>query len=225
MPVSDAYFGTRFKAKKFTEGFDADKKYRHQTWLGSFTKNDREKLFKKEVWDKLKNANEYEEIDGYQKEMSGAIWGNKLLYLYQRMYLMDEVMAQVDRASMFHALEVRAPFLDFVLADFVNSLPYNYKIRGFTTKYILKKLMKGKLPQNIIDRPKKGFGIPLTSWLKNELKDFCNEALNESDIKEGGLFDFDYIKVLKEGHFSGREDNRKQLWTLMMFQVWYKKWM
>ena len=225
MPVDDTYFSFRFKAKKFTEGFWVDKKYRHQTWIGGFTKKDREKLFRKEVWDELKNVNEYEEIDNYFKEVESASWGNKLLHLYQRTYLMDEVMAQVDRASMFHALEVRAPFLDFVLADFVNSLPYSYKIKGFTTKYILKKLMKGKLPQNIIDRPKKGFGIPLTSWLKNELKGFCNEVLNEKDIKVGGFFDFDYVRTLKEDHFSGKEDNRKLLWTLLVFQLWYKKWM
>lgn len=225
IPVSDSYFSFGFRIKKFTDGFGVDKKYRHQTWIGGFSKQDREKLFKKEVWSKLKNTNEYEEIDGYLKEVKNASWGNKLLHLYQRTYLMDEVMAQVDRASMFHALEVRAPFLDFVLADFVNSLPYSYKIRGFTTKYILKRLMRGKLPQNIIDRPKKGFGIPLTGWLKNELKGFCNETLNRGDIEKAGFFDFDFVENLKNDHFSGKKDNRKLLWTLLVFQLWYKRWM
>lgn len=225
LPVSDVNFSLRFKAKKFIEGFDVDKKYRHQRWLGSFTKADREKLFKKKVWVELKDSNEYEEIDSYLEEAKDISWHNKLIYLYLRTYLMDEVLVKVDRASMFHSLEVRAPFLDFILVDFVNSLAFKYKIRGFTTKYILKKLMKGKLPKNIIYRPKKGFGIPLAGWLKNELKDFCNEVLNEEDIEDGGLFNYEYIKTLKEEHFSGKEDNRKPLWTLLVFQLWYKKWM
>jgi asparagine synthase (glutamine-hydrolysing) len=85
--------------------------------------------------------------------------------------------------------------------------------------------MEGKLPSNIIHRPKKGFGIPLSGWLKNELKNFCNQALSREVIEAGGLFEFEYIEKLKEDHFAGREDNRKMLWTLLMFQLWYKKWM
>lgn len=225
IPVSNVNFGLRFKAKKFIEGFGAGKAYRHQRWLGSFTKEERKKLFKPQVWGGLKDNNEYEEIDSYLKEVGNVRWESKLIYLYLRTYLMDGVMAKVDRASMRYALEVRAPLLDYVFADFVNSLPYNYKSRGFTTKFILKKLMGGKLPDNIINRPKKGFGIPLTGWLRNELKDFCSEVLSEKAILEGGFFDFDYVKKLKEDHFSGREDNRKLLWTLIIFQLWYKKWM
>ena len=85
--------------------------------------------------------------------------------------------------------------------------------------------MENKLPRNIVFRRKKGFGVPLASWLKNELKDFCNEILDENDINKAGLFNFEYIKILKEEHFSGKEDNGKLLWTLLMFQLWYKKWM
>lgn len=225
LPVNYVYFGLRFKAKKFIEGFGANKKYRHQRWIGSFTKESREKLFTKEIWGKLKDNNEYEEIDNYLEKAGDISWQNKIIYLYLRTYLMDNGLVKVDRASMFHALEVRAPFLDFRFVDFVNSLPFKYKSRGFTTKYILKKLMEGKLPRNIVYRSKQGFSLPLAGWLKNELKDFCNEILDEREIKETGLFDFGYIKKLKEDHFAGKEDNRKLLWTLLVFQLWYKKWM
>ncbi|MEK7650701.1 MAG: asparagine synthase (glutamine-hydrolyzing) [Patescibacteria group bacterium] len=224
LPVSYGYFGLRFKAKKFIDGFGSATEYRHQRWLGSFVREDREKLFKKEVWEKLKDRNEYEEIDHYLGEVKNVSWSNKLIYLYLRTYLMDEVLVKVDRASMFHALEVRAPFLDFTFANYVNSLAYKYKSRMFTTKYILKKLMKDKLPENIIYRRKQGFSIPLAGWLRNELKDFCNEILSEQAIKKAGLFDFDYIQKLKEEHFSGQEDNRKLLWTLLIFQLWYNQW-
>lgn len=225
LPVNYVYFGLRFKVKKFLEGFDVDKKYRHQRWLGSFNRSNRAKLFKKEVWEKLIDSNEYEEIDNYLIGMKNVSWQNKLIYLYLRMYLMDEVLVKVDRASMFHALEVRAPFLDFTVADFVNSLAYKYKNRRLTSKYILKKLMEDRLPKNIVYRKKQGFSIPLAAWLKNELKDFCNEVLNERAINEGGLFEYEYVKTLKEEHFQGKEDHRKLLWTLLIFQLWYKRWM
>lgn len=225
LPVSHGYFGLRFKAKKFAEGFGSVREYRHQRWLGSFVRENRQKLFQTELWEELKDHNEYEEIDRYLREVKNASWSNQLIYLYLRTYLMDGVLVKVDRASMFYALEVRAPFLDFTLADYVNSLAFKHKNRMFTTKYILKKLMRDKLPMDIIHRRKQGFSIPLANWLKRELKDFCDETLNERAIKEAGLFNFDYIQKLKEEHFMGQEDHRKLLWTLLVFQLWYNRWL
>lgn len=225
IPASDVNFSARFKAEKFVDGFEVEQKYRHQRWLGSFSHEQRAKLFKSEVWAKIETENEYEEIDNYLSGLTITDWRNRLIYLYLRTYLMDGVLVKVDRASMFHALEVRAPFLDFTLVDFINSLPYEYKNKGFTTKYILKKLMADKLPRDIVYRKKKGFGVPITRWLRGELKDFCNEVLSEKVVAETGLFDFDYIQRLKQEHFTGQEDHRKLLWTLLMFQLWYNRWM
>ena len=138
--------------------------------------------------------------------------------------MMDQVMVKVDRAGMANALETRAPFLDTSLVEFANSLPYSYKYRNFTTKYILKKLMKDKLPKDIVYRRKKGFGIPLGKWLKGDLKDWCNEILSEKNTKKIGLFEYSYIDIIKDEHFSGRKDNRKLLWNLLMFYLWHEKW-
>jgi asparagine synthase (glutamine-hydrolysing) len=126
---------------------------------------------------------------------------------------------------MFASLEVRAPFLDYRLVEFVNSLPYHLKLKGWTTKYILKQVMKGKLPDNIINRPKKGFGIPVAKWIRKELKGLALELLEESKIKKQGIFNYPYIKQLLNEHFSGHRDNRKLIWTLMIFQMWQEKWM
>lgn len=136
---------------------------------------------------------------------------------------MDGVLVKTDRASMLNALEVRSPFLDYHLVDFASSLPYNMKCKLFTTKYILKKLMENKLPRAIVFRRKKGFGMPVARWLRGELRNFCNEVLSEDSIKKAGLFNFDYIARLKKEHFSGKKDNRKQLWTLLVLQTWLRK--
>ena len=84
--------------------------------------------------------------------------------------------------------------------------------------------MKDELPKDIVYRSKKGFGIPVAKWINKELKEFALELFQERKIKEQGIFNYQYIKQLFEEHFSRRRDNRKLLWTLMVFQIWLEKW-
>lgn len=224
LPVSDKYLSIDFKLKKFIDGFYGEKKHMHQRWLGNLSRQEKSLLFNKETWRELEEKNEFDDTDNYLEENNILDFNNQMLYLYMRTYMMDRVLAKVDRASMFASLEVRAPFLDFNVVNFVNSLPYEYKIKGFTTKYILKKLMQDKLPKNIVFRPKQGFGLPIGSWLRNDLKDFCNDILSKENLKRIDLFDFDYIKKLKQEHFSGKKDNRKKLWSILVFELWRERW-
>ncbi|MBU1255485.1 asparagine synthase C-terminal domain-containing protein, partial [Patescibacteria group bacterium] len=149
---------------------------------------------------------------------------NRIIYLYLKQYLADDILTKADRASMFTSLEVRSPFMDYRLVEFFNSLPYNLKLKGWKTKYVLKELMKDKLPRNIINRPKKGFGIPVAKWINKELKDFTLDLLNESDIKKQGIFNYSEIKKILDEHLNKKADHRKKLWTLLMFQQWYQEW-
>lgn len=224
LPVSMSNFSFDFKLKTFISGLYGDKNYIHQRWLGSFGKQEIKELFKKEVWHKLSSENEFEEVNRYRQEVIGTEEA-KLLFVYMRMYLMDQVLVKVDRASMSASLEVRVPFLDYMLVDFVSSIPFSLKCHGFTTKYILKKLMENKLPHNIVNRQKKGFGIPISGWLRKELKLFCDDTLSERNINEDGLFEYEYIDRLKNDHFEGKKDNRKLLWNLLIFQHWKKNWL
>lgn len=224
LPVSNRNFSFDFKLKTFIKGFEVGKKYRHQRWLGSFGHEERAQLLRPEIQRSLKDSDEYEEIDRYLGEVKSAEWRNAALYVYLRTYLMDQVLAKVDRASMFNSLEVRAPFLDYHLVNFMNTLPYRFKFRGWKTKYILKRLMTGKLPKEIIERPKKGFGVPIGQWLRLELRDLLEYHLSEERIKDGGLFNYDYVKKIKNEHLNGKKDNRKLLWNLLVFQMWREKW-
>lgn len=224
LPVGHSNFSLDFKLKKFLDGFGDLPKYRHQRWLGSFLKEEKGKLFNSEIWQEVKNQNEFEEADHYRSEVKADTKQNALIYEYMRTYLMDEVLVKVDRASMFNSLEVRAPFLDYQLVDFVNSLPYNFKNRGWQTKYLLKRLMSSKLPKDIVFRPKKGFGVPLGEWLRKDLKDFCNQLLSKEEFSKSGFFNISCIEQLKNEHFSGKKDNRKLLWNLMVFQLWQNNW-
>jgi len=221
IPDSENNFSWGFKLKKFVEGVDDDRSLMHQKWLGTFNEMDLNVL--------LKNPTKNGELKDYARKVGKDIKiddeNNNLLAFYMRTYLMDEVMVKVDRASMKTALETRSPFLDYKLVQFVNSLPYSYKIKGLTTKYILKKLMSGRLPKKIIYRQKKGFGIPLTKWLRYELRPLCEKLLSESVLKEQGIFNHEFVTNLLAEHFTGRKDNRKKIWNLMVFQLWFNKYM
>ena len=225
VPDSEKNFNLGFVLKKFVDAAGDKEKYIHHNWLGSFRREEREKLFKREVWGAIKISNEFEEIDNYWDSISADEIKNKILGLYARTYLMDNVLVKTDRVSMKNSLEVRCPLLDRDFVELANSLPYSFKYKRFTQKYIFKKLMEGKLPKNIVYRKKKGFGMPLAGWLKNELKEFCEETLSEKKIKSQNLFNYEYIEKLKREHFNGKRDHRKKIWTLMVFSLWYEKYM
>jgi asparagine synthase (glutamine-hydrolysing) len=135
-------------------------------------------------------------------------------------YLSECVLVKVDRASMAASLEVRAPFLDHTLIEYLTCLPLDLKLRGLTTKYILRKAMEGRLPQRIRTRAKKGFGMPVAKWLKGDLKELVHDTLSAKRLREQGLFRLDYVNQLLADHESGKSDNRKLIWTLLMFHLW-----
>lgn len=221
LPVGYSNFSFDFKLKKFMEGaFEDNLFYRHQKWLGAFNHEEKNAVLRPEFNHGILEAEEYGAVDLHIVRNRFSDERNQNLFVYQRMYMMDEVLVKVDRASMQSSLEVRSPFLDREVVEFVNQLPYEYKLNGFTTKFILKELMKDKLPSDIMFRKKKGFGIPLGRWLRSELKGFCNDLLSSPRIENAGIFNVSYVERLKKEHFEGTRDHRKKLWTLLAFEMW-----
>ncbi len=225
LPTSFSNISLDFKLKKFTSGFEGNQDYRNERWLGAFSHKDKSKLFLKNIWQKVKKENEYEDVDRYIKGSNFKDYYDELALLNQRLYMMDQVLVKVDRASMLNSLEVRAPFLDTAIVDLANHLPSDMKLHGLERKYILKELMKDKLPRDIVYRNKKGFGMPIAEWLRGDLKKDILALLNKEIISKMDLFNYDYIENLLAEHFSGKRDNRKQIWTLFVFSMWWQRWM
>lgn len=223
LPVSHSNMSFDFKAKKFIGGFSGDPRHRNQRWLGAFDDAEREKLLRPEA--RVAGADVFEDIDAYLAAFPGADGYRQLGLTSQRMYMMDQVLVKVDRASMMNSLEVRAPFLDTRVVEYANSLPTDLKLRGLTTKYVLKKLMENRLPTGIARRKKKGFGVPIGAWLKSELLPLARELFSPELLDRQGLFERGYVENLLDDHLAGRSDNRKQIWTLMVFQLWWRRWM
>jgi asparagine synthase (glutamine-hydrolysing) len=123
------------------------------------------------------------------------------------------------------SLEVRAPFLDVELVEFLSRVPSRLKLRRLDTKHILKRAMGDVLPPGIANRAKKGFGIPVAAWFKGELREALQDELSPERIRRQGLFEPDEVKRLVSEHLSGRRDHRKALWTLFVFQLWHRRWL
>ena len=145
----------------------------------------------------------------------------QMQYLDMNFYMAEDILTKVDRASMAVSLETRAPFLDPRVGQFAASIPLDYKLRGRKGKYILKKSLEGLLPHEILHRKKKGFGIPIAEWLKGRLNPLMHDLLALERLKVQGIFNPSYVQSLIEEHEKGIASHHKQLWTLLVFQLWY----
>jgi len=219
LPVSDENISFDFKAKQFVKGASRDKAARHMTWMGSFASVEQQKLLCAPIPDDV-----FSEAHRYLKQAQHASPGNQLLYLYKKMYLADDILTKVDRASMAASLECRAPFLDHDVVNFVARLPYHFKLHGSTLKYLLKKTYEKELPTGIAARAKKGFGIPVAKWLKGPLKELALHEFSSSKLRSQGIFQVTEVQRLLNEHLSGKADHRKKLWTLLIFQLWHERW-
>jgi asparagine synthase (glutamine-hydrolysing) len=218
LPVSTANFSLDFKLKRFLRGAAAPPDVRHPVWLGAFTPSEQATLLDDSPPDP------FEEHRRYFASAPTTNALERLIYVYARCYLQDDILVKVDRASMATSLEVRAPFLDLDLVEFLGRVPPELKLRGSKTKYLLKRAMADVLPPGIATRAKKGFGIPVAAWFKNELRDALQDELSSERIRRQGIFDAETVQRLISEHLSGRRDNRKPLWTLFVFQLWHRRW-
>ena len=146
-------------------------------------------------------------------------------YLDLITYLPGDILAKVDRASMANSLEIRSPLLDIRLVEYsLQHLEQKEKIRNGKGKLILRKILSKYLPENLINRPKMGFGVPLSFWLRGPLKIWMLDTLSEQKLKRQEIFMVNPVKQLIDDHISERRNNHYQLWIILMFQAWYDKW-
>jgi len=141
--------------------------------------------------------------------------------------MVDDVLVKVDRAGMSVSLEGREPLLDHSIIEFAAQLPSNFKLRNGNTKDILKKIVHNYVPKHMVDRPKMGFGVPIHHWLNKDLKSLIDEYLEDDRIEREGVFQLAKIRDLKVT-FSMNPQNKqiaKLLWYILVFQMWFEKWM
>jgi asparagine synthase (glutamine-hydrolysing) len=224
LPVSDDNISFDFKVKKFLSGIGYPDSIRNFVWLGSFSFPELKEVLSPGLHAQFDPIRVTEEIDSHEKGFSLKDKTTLLQYLDLKLYLQEAILVKVDRASMACSLEVRAPFLDYELVEFIMNLPSSLKLRGLTSKYLLKKAMKNFLPEEIIRRKKKGFGVPIAKWVKGPLRELFGDLLSQDRIKKEGFLNPDYVTSLFQDHLANKKDNRKQLWTLLVWELWLARY-
>lgn len=223
LPISHAYLHINEKMRKFAHGFSNNPVHMHAQWLASFSPNEMNNLFNDDFLERIKQKDIFTPWDQWTEEDISADVYDRVLYSYLRGYLMDDVLVKVDRVSMAHALEVRAPLLDHRLVEYLYQIPHNWKMRGFTTKYLLKHIMRDRLPRDVVYRTKQGFALPVSSWLRDELRPLVEEVLSSHNIRACGIHNEKYIHQIVTEHIAGRKNNKQKLWSLLVFYIWYAK--
>ncbi|MBS1495149.1 MAG: asparagine synthase (glutamine-hydrolyzing) [Bacteroidetes bacterium] len=161
----------------------------------------------------------YQESGGYKNAMEIVLAANF------QMYLQNDILTKVDRATMSVALEGREPLLDHRLVEFAAQIPFEYKSDGHIGKRILKDILHEYVPQSMMNRPKSGFSLPINNWLKNDLSYLIKIYLNEKALSESGLFNTNFITNLVKMFENDKLHYNSLIWRLLMFQMWYKEWM
>ena len=146
-----------------------------------------------------------------------------LLYIDSKTYLPGDIMTKVDRMSMAVSLEARAPLLDHKLIDFVTKIPAGLKLKGEQTKHIMKQAVTGLVPDEILNRPKQGFGVPVQEWINQQLKERMVATLSDERTRQRGYVNSKYLDVLLDEHWRGRRDHSSQLWSLLMLELWHRQ--
>ncbi len=210
LPVSRGNLSFDYRAKRFVGGAGYPIAERHQRWMGSFAPEERAVLLSRDV---------RHEVDDGEAAYTDPL--NQVLMMDMRLYLENDILVKLDRASMMASLEGRVPLLNNDFVEYATHLPLNMKLRGMRSKFLLKRALRGLLPDAILNRPKKGFGIPVAQWFRGPLKEQLLSVLSPERIARKAFFDPGVVAGLIAEHLDGRRDNRKQLWTLFAFELWH----
>jgi asparagine synthase (glutamine-hydrolysing) len=149
---------------------------------------------------------------------------NYMMAIDYQTYLLDDILQKVDRATMSVSLEGREPFLDQRIIEWAAQLPMDYKYNNGNKKFIIKEIVHQYIPKEMMDRPKMGFGIPIAAWLDKELKPFVDRYFDEAFVLKQNIFNNAEVQRIKNSFYNGKKERAEKIWYLLMFQMWYDKW-
>jgi len=209
--------------KKFITGMSSSFTERFYSWREIFSSDLRQNLIKQHLWNNISFLAGKEMIEKTLNQFEGDDI-NRMLYVDMKNSLPGDMLNKVDWMSMKNSLEVRVPFLDHEVVEFVFQMEGDVKLKGLKRKYILMETFKDVLPPMIHKRPKWGFEMPIGAWLRKDLKFLIDNFLSKDFINNQGFFEYDVIDHLVKNHMNERMDTSWQLWNLIVFENWYKSY-
>ncbi len=225
LPVSDGKVSLDFKARRFVNYALLEPGQRHYAWKAFFDDDLKRAILSADILASLDSSlDTYPVFRKYYEAVSQHDLLNRFLYADTKVYLADDILVKVDRMSMANALEVRVPFLDYRVVEFMFRLPAWLKMPGLRLKHLLKATMREILPRQTLKKRKGGFNVPLPMWLKHELRPLVQDALEPARIKAQGLFNHASVSRLVSDHLAGRADYSRNIWALLMFNLWYERY-
>ena len=223
LPASEKRLSFEFKAKKFVAGAEYPFEIANTLWWGAYSPAQKNRLFSPALRGRL-SADPFAPIAAQAAFTKAADPLDRLAYLDLKLYLQDDLLVKVDRMSMANSLEIRVPFLDYTFVEFAATVPSRLKLKGFTSKHILKKAMESRLPKEILTKKKIGFDIPLGPWIRKELRAFTLDTLSPDRLKRHGYFDPVFVQKVLDEHMAGSHNHRQLLWPLVIFQFWHDRY-
>jgi asparagine synthase (glutamine-hydrolysing) len=193
---------------------------RTQILMGGFTPTERHELLSDDAQRACGEIDAYSDVAGVLADAPAQDELDRLIYHHAKLYLAGRTLVKMDRATMAFGLEARAPYLDHEFVELACSVPSAFKLKGWTTKYLLKRMMADRLPASIVYRRKQGFGVPLAQWLRGPLRPFLEDVLHADRLRRIGLFSPRAVARLVAEHVADKANHASALWTLMSFELW-----
>ncbi len=216
--------GSRVKsAKRLLDAVSLPRVDRYTRWVSVFNEETKKPLYSDFFREQTRAADATGLLGEWFKRANGIGILDAMLLTDQMTYLPNDLLVKVDIAAMAVSLEARSPFLDHHVIEFAASLPQNLKLRGLTTKYVLKKALRKLLPNENLNRSKMGFGVPVGHWFRGKMQPFLREVVLSEKASRRGLFKQEGVRQLIELHSHGERDYSQQLWTLLMLELWFNR--
>jgi asparagine synthase (glutamine-hydrolysing) len=217
IPEATSYRSFGRRARRFVDGAALPLSERYLRWVGIFSSDlINDLLVDRSDWHPIAHFEAYFDSE-HENDLTG-----QLLSVNMKSYLPGDLLVKTDRMTMANSLEARCPFLDQQLVEFTAGIPSKLKLKGMTTKYILKRALRGIVPNEIIHRKKHGFGVPVGHWFRTSLRDYVRETLLSPEALRRGYFRESSLRRLIEEHQSGKRDHGHRLWALLTLEIWHR---
>ncbi len=213
------------RVERFARSMAQDYRFRYLNYVCYFDNESKANLYTDEFKGRVWGKNTYDLIAKKFDQAGTADKMDQTLYVDFTSYLPDDLMVKVDMATMLVALEGRSPFLDQEFLELTAKIPFNLKLKGGNDKkYILKKALEGFIPNEILYRPKKGFGVPLEFWFRGSLRKYAESILLSDRMEKRGMFKKEYVKGLLKRHMTSQVNLSAQIWALLTLELWFREY-